>query len=117
MTVEIYEDGIQDISIRFASDDFFYSEIFYSPDKGTLTFDRTYSGLVKDVISTRSMKIEKRKGRIKIRLLLDKYTVEIFVNDGEQAMSSLIYTSLEAEKIIFSGDDSVISILKYDVVL
>lgn len=63
------------------------------------------------------MKVKKREGRIKVRLLLDRYTVEIFVNDGEQAMSSLIYTSLDAEKIMFYGDGSVISILKYDVVL
>ena len=117
MTVEIYEDVECDFSIRFAANEKFYSEIIYSPEKGILTFDRTYSGLVKDVNSSRSMKVEKKAGRIKIRLLLDKYTTEIFVNDGEQAMSSLIYTSLDAEKIIFSGEDSVISILKYDVVL
>lgn len=117
LTVEIYEDGKSEFSIRFASNEYFYSEIIYSPEKEILTFDRTYSGLVKDVISRRSMKVKKREGRIKVRLLLDRYTVEIFVNDGEQAMSSLIYTSLDAEKIMFYGDGSVISILKYDVVL
>ena len=35
---------------------------------------------------------------------MDKYTVEVFANDGEKVMSSLIYTPLGAEKILFCSD-------------
>lgn len=88
--------------------------ISYEKEKGTLTTDRTCSGLKKDLLCTRSMYVDTKEGKLKLRLLLDKYTVELFVNDGEQAMTSLIYTPLEAEGISFScKGETVLDITKY----
>ena len=61
-----------------------YQELF--------TVDRTYSGLVRDVICSRSMKVANEKETIKFRIVMDKYTIEVFANDGKQAMTTLIYT-------------------------
>lgn len=92
--------------------------ISYEKEKGTLTTDRTCSGLKKDLLCTRSMYVDTKEGKLKLRLLLDKYTVELFVNDGEQAMTSLIYTPLEAEGISFScKGETVLDITKYEIVL
>jgi len=66
--------------------------------------DRTYSGLVRDVICSRSMKVANEKETIKFRIVMDKYTIEVFANDGKQAMTTLIYTDLKSQGIVFSSD-------------
>ncbi len=35
---------------------------------------------------------------------MDKYTIEVFANDGKQAMTTLIYTDLKSQGIVFSSD-------------
>lgn len=102
--------------IKLASDGRRYSEIVYDRDKDTITFDRTYSGLRKDTLCTRRMKVSNRDGEVKLRILIDRYSVEIFVNDGEQVMTALIYTPLNASEIHFESDGkTVVDIQKYDI--
>ena len=51
---------------------------------------------------------------VKLRILLDKYSAEVFANDGEKVMSSLFYTPMEAEGIVFDCDGTAcISVTKY----
>ena len=40
---------------------------------------------------------------IQMKPLIDRYSVEIFVNDGQQVMTSLIYTPFDAAQISFAG--------------
>lgn len=54
------------------------------------------------------MKVSNRAGEIKLRILIDRYSVEIFVNDGEQVMTSLIYTPLDASGIYFESNGKTI---------
>lgn len=57
-------------------------------------------------------------GKVRLRILMDQYSVEIFANDGEQAMSSLIYTRPEAQGISFWAEGTVfINIKKAAVVI
>lgn len=63
--------------------------VSYDVNQGTLTTDRTYSGQRKDMICSRTMYVDQKDGCIRLRVLLDKYALELFVNDGEQAMTSL----------------------------
>ena len=57
-------------------------------------------------------------GEIKLRLILDRFSAEIFVNDGEHVMTATIYTDLEADGILLcrweSGDWDV---TKYELKL
>ena len=49
---------------------------------------------------------------------MDRYSVEIFVNNGEQAISSTIYTDQGAEGISFEAEGiAIIDVEKYDIVL
>ena len=51
------------------------------------------------------------------RLILDRYSVEVFVNDGEQVLSATIYTDAGADGISFFADGEVImDVIKYDLV-
>lgn len=102
--------------IKLASDGRLYSEIIYDREEQVLTFDRTHAGLKRDTISTRSMKAEGSNGVLSLRILLDRYSVEIFVNDGEQVMTSLIYTPFTAAQISFAGSgETYLDVIKYDI--
>lgn len=64
------------------------------------------------------MKVKDQDGKLRIRILMDLYSVEIFINDGEQACSSLILTETSAERITFRAEGTVQADLeKYDIVL
>lgn len=116
MLVDIKGDEYGKCRIKLASDESFHSELVYDREEGTLTFDRTHSGHNKDTISTRSMKVREVDGALRLRILIDKYSVEIFANDGEQAMTSLIYTRQSAAAITFgSNGKAYMDITKYDI--
>ena len=55
---------------------------------------------------------------LKLRIILDRYSLELFVNDGEQAASFVLYTPISADSISFSCDGTaIIDVEKYDLVL
>ncbi|MDE6590995.1 MAG: GH32 C-terminal domain-containing protein, partial [Oscillospiraceae bacterium] len=80
--IHVAKDGQHDTIIR------------YKPDESTLKIDRTRSGLPHDIVNTRSFLIRPHGGEIKIRVILDRFSLEVFVNDGEAAASSVIYTPM-----------------------
>lgn len=117
MTVECTGSDYRSFEIILAADSENRTSLIYDREKGTLTTDRTYSGLVHDLISTRSMVTEEHDGKISLRILMDKFTLEVFANDGEQAMTSLIYTPLCARDIRFSCDGTAeISVVMHELV-
>ena len=51
-----------------------------------------------------------------MRIILDRFSVEVFVNDGEQALSAVLYTEQSADGISFYADGMVnMDIVKYDL--
>lgn len=55
-------------------------------------------------------------GKLKLRIVIDRFSAEVFANDGEQVMSITFKTDLNAEKISFVADGVVkIDILKYEI--
>ncbi|OUP81087.1 sucrose-6-phosphate hydrolase [Lachnoclostridium sp. An169] len=95
------------LRILVAKDERFYTEISLDPENEILTFDRTWSGLRRDCVCRRSMKVRIREGKIRLRILLDRYSAEIFANDGENVMTSLILTPQTADRIVFDVKGSV----------
>ena len=82
--------------------------IRYKPGESTLKLDRTRSGLPRDIVHTRSFLVRPQGGKLKLRVILDRFSVEVFVNDGEQAASAVIYTRQEADAITFEADGQVL---------
>lgn len=116
LTITIKGSDYRKFKMKAASDGRLYSEIIYDREEGVLTFDRTHSGYRKDTISTRSIEAECKGEKLKLRILMDKYSMEIFVNDGEKVMTSLIYTPIEAEGIVFeSKGKAYLDVVKYDI--
>jgi len=69
-----------------------------------LVFDRSHGGSHRDIAHTRHVKAEVENGELSLRLLMDKESVELFINGGERVVTSLIPTPLEAEGITFAAD-------------
>lgn len=103
--------------IRVAKDGEHETIIRYRPSNGTLKIDRTRSGLSRDIVHTRSFLVRPQDGAIKLRVILDRFSVEVFVNDGEQAATTVIYTRQSADAITFEAGGSVlVDVEKYDLV-
>lgn len=104
--------------VRVAKDGKHETIVRYRPDQGTVKIDRTRSGLPHDIVHTRSFLVRPRNGEIKLRIVLDRFSLEVFVNDGEQAASAVIYTRQEADVISFEAGGTVLmDVEKYDLVM
>ncbi len=102
--------------VRVAKDGKHETIVRYRPDQGTVKIDRTRSGLPHDIVHTRSFLVRPRNGEIKLRLILDRFSLEVFVNDGEQAASAVLYTRQEADAISFEAGGTVLmDVEKYDI--
>lgn len=84
--------------------------------KGILSLDRTYSGMRQDVLTSRSMYTDTCHETVKLRILMDYYSIEVFANSGKDVMSMLIYTPIETDKIAFSCEgETEITVEKYNI--
>lgn len=118
LTVELQEGDYQEFSVSFAGNEKYHTGFRYIRDTQTIEFDRTYSGIIRDVVCRRCMKLKKAEKTLKLRFLLDRFSVELFINDGIQTFTSTFYTPLEAEDIVFECDKtSIINIEKYTISL
>ena len=119
MTVEIRPAGRElyhCFRIHLAGDGEHVTSIRYRPDTSVLKIDRTRSGSNADVVHTRSLPVHPRDGRLKLRILMDRFSVEIFANDGETAASMAIFTRQEASAISFDAEGPVrMDVEKYDI--
>ena len=57
---------------------------------------------------TRKCKVEDNNGKVKLRIILDKYSAEVFINDGEKVMTMTMYTDLSADGIPGAAIDEVL---------
>lgn len=104
-------------ALRFAQDDTYQTSISFRPYESILKVDRKFSGSRRAIIHQRRAKVRNEEGRIKLRVILDRFSVEVFVNDGEYAMSATMYTDLSADGISFFADGNVtMDIVKYELI-
>ena len=104
--------------LYLAKDGEHFTFIRYRPDIGTIKVDRTHSGFPHDIVNIREFPVSVRNGALKLRVVMDRYSLEIFVNDGEQAASFVLYTPIEASSISFSSDGSVlVDVEQYELIV
>ena len=89
--------------------------IRHKPENNTIRVDRARSGFPHDIVNSRDFPVA-AYDELKLRIILDRYSLELFVNDGEQAASFVLYTPVSADSITFSCDGAaVIDVEKYDL--
>lgn len=103
-------------AVRFAQNDLYHTSLSFRPGESVLKIDRKFSGSRKAVIHQRRSKVNHVGGRLKLRIILDRFSAEVFVNDGEQVLTAVLYTEQEAEGISFIADGTVnMDVVKYDL--
>ncbi|MDO4167822.1 MAG: glycoside hydrolase family 32 protein [Eubacteriales bacterium] len=121
LLVEIMGSDFQYFQICFAQNEDYEMLLRYDRIGNCLTIDRTHAGLDRDVICQRQIKVrplvsQEQEETLQLRLLLDKYSAEIFVNNGEQVMSTVFCSPMEADGILFDTDGTAhIHVIKYGI--
>ncbi len=107
----------QKFAVRFAQDSNHHTAVSFRPHESILKIDRKFSGSRRAIIHQRRSLVRHHNGRIRLRLILDRFSVELFVNDGEQVLSASIQTDQKAEGISFFSNGLVnMDIVKYDLI-
>lgn len=118
MTVEIVRGDFREFTISLAQNEQYHTDFTILKDHNMVEIDRTYSGMVRDAIVIRKAKLKTSADKLELRIILDKYSAEIFLNDGQQVFSSTFYTPMEADGISFVCDGkAVVNIKKYEMVV
>lgn len=118
LTIELLDGDYETFTIYFAKSEKCFTSFRYVRATQSIEFDRTYSGIIRDVVCQRTMKLKNTEKTLKLRLILDKFSVELFVNNGIQTFTSTFYTSLDANDIVFQCDKTaLINIEKYKIEL
>ena len=103
--------------VHLAKDGEHVTTIRFKPDQGIVRVDRSRDGFPFDIVNVREFPVYSRKGNIRLRCVLDRKSLELFVNDGEQAASFVVHTPLTADVISFEADGEVlIDVEKYDLI-
>ena len=100
----------------FAENEKYHSTLCFRPDESVLKIDRKFSGSERALVHQSSCLVNGDSNELKLRVILDKFSVEVFINDGEQVMSAVILTKQEAQGISFFADGAAkLDIVKYDL--
>ena len=108
----------QRFAIRFAKNEDFYTELRFRRKESTIKIDRMYSGSRRAIIHQRKALVSQENGKLKLRVILDRFSAEVFINDGEKVLSTTLETDLSADRIAFLSDGDVkLRVTKYTICL
>lgn len=110
------ENMYRKFAVRFAQNDTYHTAVSFRPLESIVKIDRKFSGSRRAIIHQRRSRVASRNGEIKLRIILDMFSVEVFVNDGEHVLSATMYTEKEADGISFLVDGvATMDVVKYDL--
>ncbi|BCZ48715.1 glycosyl hydrolase [Clostridium gelidum] len=116
LIIEIPKVDYMTFEIKLFKNEEFETVLSYNAKEKVLTFDRSNSGSGINALNKTTTKIESGNDEIKLRLLIDLYSVEVFVNDGEYTMTSTVYSPENAQEISFYSDKQIcVNIEKWNI--
>ena len=103
-------------TLYFAKNEKYHSVLSFRPHESLLKIDRKFSGSRRAYIHQRRAQVAQHDGEIRLHVILDRFSIEVFVNGGEQVMSATILTDAGAQGISFAADGEVVlDITKYSL--
>ena len=107
----------QKFAVRFAQNDQYQTALSFRPHESVLKVTESFPDPAeRSFISARSL-VNSKNGELKLRMILDRFSVEVFINDGEQVMTAIMYTDPLADGISFLADGKVtMDVVKYDLI-
>ena len=107
------EKHVTDFRIRCAQKEELYLELAYDSARQILSVDRSHTNRSADLPSLRELYVAQNQ-EMNLRILLDEYSFEIFVNDGEIVCSGTIYEMpRDAKGFCICSAQNHISIVKH----
>lgn len=107
-----------EFEIRIAADENHFTSICYDKRKRLMRFDRSCAGMRRDAAHERTLRVLSDTEVMKIRIVMDCYSVEIFINDGEQTMTSVIRTPLQVDGVYLRAEGEVeTTIIKHNIIV
>lgn len=103
--------------VRFAEEGELCTSIRFRPHESTLNIDRKFSGSRRAILHQRRCSVENAREELRLRIILDRFSCEVFIDGGRKVMTSALYTDQSAKKVSFRADGEVLmDITKYDIV-
>lgn len=90
-------------TVNVAEGSGFVTAVSFDPKENTVIVDRSKSGFPEDIMNRKAFPVRGCGGEITLRIILDRYSMEIFVNGGEQAASFVLFAPEEAGDISFEA--------------
>ena len=113
---EDVENPYHEFTIWFAKGDQFHSSLRFRPAEGIIKLNRKNSGLRRAVAKDCKLEVMNYSGTLKLRLIIDRYSVEVFVGEGEQTLTMTIPTDPAFDRISFYAEGhAVLDVEKYDL--
>lgn len=89
--------------------------MYYDKTEGKFIFDRSKNGVEllgaekdEDIKHIRKVAVALANNKLKLRIFIDRCSVEIFIQDGEKTMTSTVYPKKSAKEIEFFSDSEII---------
>ncbi len=103
-------------AVWFGQNEKYHTGISFRPYESILKIDRKFSGSRRAIIHQRRCLVPKTGGVLSFRMILDRFSAEIFINDGEQTVTATVPTDPSVDGIKFISDgDVLMDIEKYDL--
>jgi beta-fructofuranosidase len=101
--VNLLDDGKNRISVVFI------------PSQNKMVVERVFPEFGKTKITQRKGTVAMKDGKLDLRILLDRFSAEVFVNDGEAVFTTCMYTE-SGDGVSFKVDGSCcVDVVKYDM--
>lgn len=87
-------------TLDVAANEQYATHITYNAPARQLTIDRRNAGMARDAIPVHTVPLRSVRDTVQLRVLLDAWSMELFLNDGEQAVTTLLYTPQTARDVL-----------------
>lgn len=106
----------QKFALRFAADTRHFVELNYRPQEALAELDRTHCGSRHAMVHQCRCRVADQGGLLNMRIILDRYSAEVFFNDGEQVMTITFETDQAADGMEFLAvGDVFMDVVKFDL--
>lgn len=116
LQIEFENELKADFTVKVAAGNDYYSFIKYHQAENEIEISRENSGLTRDIIMSRRHKLNTTQTVKNIRIILDRYSVEVFINHGEMVFSMLIFTDDNAHGIRFSAKEKTVADIRFHTI-
>ncbi len=115
LILDIEPGGADEVGLKVRVGDDEETLLYYIPSEETFLFDRNKSGIGPKGIAHANVKMN--KGRLSLRIFVDRSSVEVFIGDGEVVMTGQIFPSSDSTGIaLFSKGTAILhSFQKWDL--